>query len=131
MVPNARLRTRAGVTGRLDELVPAGRWLAILPGDRGVVRTGELLSLLGARQGTLLTVVPAGGLRSAAALPDPVVEDLDGWLIELLRGSPGRLALVRPDRFLVGIASPAELLPALGALRCHRPAAARETSSTA
>jgi hypothetical protein len=57
-----------------------------------------------------LAVVPRGGRATGRADHDryaaPVIEDLDGRLVRLLRGG---VAIVRPDRFVVGVVAPREL----------------------
>ena len=110
VLPNPRVRTLAGQVLRLDAVL-GDRW-AVLAGGRYPGVPGALLR---GRSAARLAVVPPGGLRAVAEVPCEVVEDLDGTLLRLL-ATRGRVALARPDRFLVGVDAPERLGAALAAL---------------
>ena len=109
-VVRARIRTLDGRVGRLDDLV-GGRFALLAAGadprrslDHDAQATWEAL---GAHH---FRVVPRGGRATGAAGRSrdatPVIEDLDGRLVRFLRGG---VAIVRPDRFVVGVVAPHEL----------------------
>jgi 3-(3-hydroxy-phenyl)propionate hydroxylase len=104
VLPNPRVRTRDGRLRRLDEVLP-WRWAIIAAGRDPWIGLGPpVAERLRQREAVGLTVVPPGGLRSVAGLPGPVVEDLDGTVLRMLR--PDRRLLVRPDRMLAPVSPP-------------------------
>ena len=119
LLPNPRVRTLPGHVARLDELLGEG-WALLA---KGRDPAGDLDPVARkwtrARGASTLALVPPGGLRAAAELPCPAVEDLDGSVLRLLtprriptsrrRGTPA-VAVVRPDRRLHGVL-PAPLAP--------------------
>jgi 3-(3-hydroxy-phenyl)propionate hydroxylase len=112
MLPNPRVRTIAGQVMRLDDLLSPSWLLLAEQRDPTADLDGRARAWLQARDVTALAVVRPGRLPAAAHLACQVVEDLDGTLLRLLgsarpsrRGSrlPGGVAVVRPDRFLLGV----------------------------
>src|SRR5262249_24252363 len=112
MLPNPRVRTLAGQVMRLDDLLPPSWLLLAEQRDPTADLDGPARPWLQARVVTALAVVRPGRLPAAAQLACQVVEDLDGTLLRLLGSArpglrrsrpPGGVAVVRPDRFLLGV----------------------------
>lgn len=103
-LPNPRVRTRDGELLRLDDVLPAGWALLAAEANPWLGVDADLLAALRERAGNALTVLRPGGFGSWSEDPAPAVEDLDGSLLGLL--GPAGVALLRPDRFLVGVGRP-------------------------
>jgi 3-(3-hydroxy-phenyl)propionate hydroxylase len=110
-LPNPRVRSLDGHIRRLDSLL--GDSWAVFARDRDpVLPQGWPKD----RPTVSFVVVEPGGLRRTAGLDSDAVEDLDGGLLALLGNSADCTCVVRPDRFLIGVESPARLADALAAL---------------
>jgi 3-(3-hydroxy-phenyl)propionate hydroxylase len=109
-VVRARVRTLDGRVGGLDDVV-GGRFALLGAGaDPRRSLDADALATWEALGADLFRVVARGGRDTGDAERDlaaaPVIEDLDGRLVRLLRGG---VAIVRPDRFVVGVVPPREL----------------------
>jgi 3-(3-hydroxy-phenyl)propionate hydroxylase len=122
----ARVRTLEGAVGGLDDVV-GGRFALLGAGaDPRRSLDADALAIWEALGAEYLQVVPRGGRATGAPERSgeaPVIEDLDGRLVRQLRGG---VAIVRPDRFVVGVVAPRALSRATRryATRLGRPAGA-------
>ncbi len=107
VLPNPWVRTLGGRVERLDNLLGQSWTLLALDRDPWDLLADSARAWAHERPVTALTVVAPGGLRGVATLTGPVVEDLDGTVLALLRGRAGwrgaGCAVVRPDRYLFGL----------------------------
>jgi hypothetical protein len=111
VLPNPRVRTLDGHTQRLDLLLHE-RWALLARNRDPVLPMGWPAD----RPTCALVIVEPGGLRRTAGLATQAVEDLDGELLALLGRHGDRTCVARPDRFVVGVDTPARLAAALEAL---------------
>ncbi|MCK9897194.1 bifunctional 3-(3-hydroxy-phenyl)propionate/3-hydroxycinnamic acid hydroxylase [Frankia sp. AgB32] len=109
ILPNPRVRTLDGRTGRLDDLL--GLSWALL--GLGVDPSGGVPSPAQAwveNRGAMLLTISRPGQEAHPSSSCPIVEDLDGTVLRMMsrRGRP-LVAVVRPDRYLLGVFPPARL----------------------
>jgi 3-(3-hydroxy-phenyl)propionate hydroxylase len=113
-LPQPRVLTSALRYNRLDDVLASG-WslLGVDVGDEDWAR----IELAGLPPGTLIDVVLGDRVpRDRAGRVG--ISDADGRLQTLLEGLAGRFVLVRPDRLIAAIFTPAQAIPVAGAL--HR-----------
>ncbi|CUU56388.1 3-(3-hydroxy-phenyl)propionate hydroxylase [Parafrankia irregularis] len=118
VLANPRVRTSAGTTGHLDDLLGLS-WallgLGVDPGEHLPPQVRRWADRHGAAVVTVTGPGRAGDIRAGGpAGKDLVVEDLEGTVL-CMRGRHGRarIAVVRPDRYLLGVFEPSHLPNAL------------------
>ncbi|WP_163549638.1 bifunctional 3-(3-hydroxy-phenyl)propionate/3-hydroxycinnamic acid hydroxylase [Candidatus Frankia nodulisporulans] len=106
VLPNPRIRTEDGRVCRLDDLLGSSWVLLGLGDDAGVALTPQVRAWVDRRGGTTLTIGHAvsADRDGQRARSGPVIVDLDGTVLRMRgRSRQPQVAVVRPDRYLLGV----------------------------
>ena len=106
LFPQGRVRTHDGRSVLLDEVLGRGFALLALTGDPQAIFGGWAQTLRQELAIVCVAVLPRA--TPGTAVPGVTLVHDDGSLAQALRGAPGAIHLLRPDRYVAGTFMPAE-----------------------
>jgi len=106
-----RVRTQAGEVKLLDDVIGTGFALLSWGADPNYWLTPRSKAILAAMDARILTVKPVVQMQRRVDISDAteVIGDEQLRLKDWFGEHPGSIALIRPDRFVAGIAFPVEI----------------------